>query len=757
MKEVLIKGFSPGDSPKDVLDTLSSLGVRPHEVGKIWLANRAALCQVEPRAAQRLLRHADVKVPTGEDSEEIKVVDAYVKKFQRLVQLEREAEMRAMEKEIRKLSGKEREKKGRAVLGLRGTRAGREVGGYYLVKYGRSREIDTQISVGDLVLVSRGDPLKSDLTGTVVEKTKRSITVAFDSPPPKWAVGDGIRIDLYANDVTFQRMMEALERIRHAEGRLRELRNTIIGLNYPGDAEPKDVDFVDTDLNYSQREAVEHALGAPDFFLIHGPPGTGKTRTITEVIVQEVRRGNKVLATAESNIAADNILDYLIERGVEAVRVGHPARVSKSLKERTLSAIVENHPLYKKAESLRERAYRLIEKRDRYQRPVPRWRRGMSDETILYLAREGKGARGVPPRVIRSMAKWIHINRKVQKLFEEAERLEERAIREVLEEAEVVVTTNAGAGLEFLEDVEFDVAVIDEGSQATEPSALIPISRAKRFIMAGDHKQLPPTILSEKAQPELSRTLFERLIEKHPKLSRMLRVQYRMHESIMEFPNREFYNGKLEAHSSVRRHTLEDLGVSEPEVGRPWADILRPKEPLGFVDTSHLPERLRRERRRPGSKSRENPMEVAIVAFLSEQLIRQGLSQEDLAVISPYDDQVDLISKALDELGLDDVEVNTVDGFQGREKEAVIVSFVRSNPRGEIGFLKDMRRLNVAITRPRRKLICIGDSGTLSSHPTYRRFIEYVKKSGALIKPDELREVAPYLDLVCLAHGRAGG
>ncbi|WP_456477495.1 IGHMBP2 family helicase [Methanopyrus sp.] len=757
MKEVLIKGFSPGDSPRDVLDTLSSLGVRPHEVGKIWLANRAALCQVEPRAAQRLLRHADVKVPTGEESEEIKVVDAYVKKFQRLVQLEREAEMRAMEKEIRKLSGKEREKKGRAVLGLRGTRAGREVGGYYLVKYGRSREIDTQISVGDLVLVSRGDPLKSDLTGTVVEKTKRSITVAFDSPPPKWAVGDGIRIDLYANDVTFQRMMEALERIRHAEGRLRELRNTIIGLNDPGDAEPEDVDFVDTDLNYSQREAVEHALGAPDFFLIHGPPGTGKTRTITEVIVQEVRRGNKVLATAESNIAADNILDYLIERGVEAVRVGHPARVSKSLKERTLSAIVENHPLYKKAESLRERAYRLIEKRDRYQRPVPRWRRGMSDETILYLAREGKGARGVPPRVIRSMAKWIHINRKVQKLFEEAERLEERAIREVLEEAEVVVTTNAGAGLEFLEDVEFDVAVIDEGSQATEPSALIPISRAKRFIIAGDHKQLPPTILSEKAQPELSRTLFERLIEKHPKLSRMLRVQYRMHESIMEFPNREFYNGKLEAHSSVRRHTLEDLGVGEPEVGRPWADILRPKEPLGFVDTSHLPERLRRERRRPGSKSRENPMEVAIVAFLSEQLVRQGLSQEDLAVISPYDDQVDLISKVLDELGLDDVEVNTVDGFQGREKEAVIVSFVRSNPRGEIGFLKDMRRLNVAITRPRRKLICIGDSGTLSSHPTYRRFIEYVKKSGALIKPDELREVAPYLDLVRLAHGCAGG
>ncbi len=757
MEEVLIEGFGPGDTPEDVLKRLRDHRVKPSEVGKIWLANGAALCEVQRDAARRLLRSDKARRPSEEESREIKRVDEYVRRFQRLVQLEREAEMRAMEEEIKRLSGREREEKGRAVLNLRGTRAGREVGGYYLVKYGRREEIDTQISVGDLVLVSRGDPLKSDLTGTVVEKTRRSITVAFDNPPPRWAVGKGIRLDLYANDVTFQRMLEALERIRHARGRLRELRNAIIGLREPEEAEPEDVEFVDRDLNPSQREAVRYALGAPDFFLVHGPPGTGKTRTLTEVIVQEVKRGNKVLATAESNVAADNLLENLLERGVNAVRVGHPARVSKKLKRRTLSALVEKHPLYEEAERLRERARRLMKERDRYQRPTPRWRRGMSDETILRLARKGKGARGVPPNVIRSMARWIELNREVEKLFEGADDLEERAVKEILEEAEVVVTTNASAGLEFLDEVEFDVAVIDEGSQATEPSALIPITRARRFVIAGDHKQLPPTILSEEAEPELSRTLFERLIEEHPELSRMLRIQYRMHEDIMEFPNREFYDGKLEAHESVRHHTLADLGVREPDVEEPWASVLDPKRPLGFVDTSRLPERMRRERQRPGSKSRENPLEAAISVFLVENLVEQGLPPEDVAIITPYDDQVDLIGRLLRERGLEDVEVNSVDGFQGREKEAIVVSFVRSNPEGRVGFLKDLRRLNVAITRPRRKLVCVGDSETLSSHPTYRRFINHVRERGVLISPTSVRPLAPLLSLARSVPGGSRG
>ncbi len=742
MKEVVIEGFGPGDTPKDVLDRLSKERVNPSDVGKIWLANRVALVELKPPVADRLLNAGVAREPERDEAREIKTVDRYARKFERLVNLEREAEMKATLEEIKRMSGEEREREGRAVLGLKGSRAGRDVGGFYLVKFGRAREIDTQISVGDLVLVSRGNPLKSDLTGTVVEKTKRSITVAFDGPPPRWVYGKGIRIDLYVNDVTFQRMIEALERVRHATGRLRKLRNRIIGLEEPEDAEPVDVRFADEELNESQKEAVRYALGAPDFFLIHGPPGTGKTRTITEVIVQEVRRGKKVLATAESNVAADNILENLLEyEDIEVVRLGHPARVTPHLKSRTLSAIVEDHPKYRKSEELRERAYELMKKRDRYQRPSPRWRRGMSDETILKLAEMGKGARGVPPRVIASMAKWIEINRKVQELFEAAEELEMEAVKDVLERADVVVSTNSGAGMDFLEDVEFDVAVVDEGSQATEPSALIPISRARSFVMAGDHKQLPPTILSEEAEPELSVTLFERLIEEHPNLSRMLRVQYRMHEDIMEFPNREFYDGKLVAHESVRRHTLADLGVGEPELGSPWSSVLDPRAPLGFVDTCQLPENVRRERRRPGSKSRENPCEAVIAVALVKHLVEvQGLPGKDVAVISPYDDQVDLIRRAIEEEGLGDVEVNTVDGFQGREKEAVVISFVRSNPFGRIGFLKDLRRLNVAITRARRKLICIGDSGTLAGHGTYRRFLRYVRERGRYIEP-ELRHL----------------
>ncbi len=642
-----------------------------------------------------------------------------------LVELERRAEIEAMRREMRRLSGREREKLGRAILDLNGKVVGEELG-YFLVRYGRDREIKTEISVGDLVVISKRDPLKSDLVGTVVEKGKRFITVALETVP-EWAL-KGVRVDLYANDITFKRWIENLNNLRESGKKALEF---YLGLREPEDGEGVDFTPFDAGLNTSQREAIAKALGSPDFFLIHGPFGTGKTRTLVELIRQEVERGHKVLATAESNVAVDNLVERLANSGIKVVRVGHPSRVSKNLHETTLAYLITQHELYGKLRELRVIGQNLKEKRDTYIKPAPKYRRGLSDREILRLASKGIGTRGVPARLIREMAEWIKLNEQVGKTFEDAKKLEERIAREILREADVVLTTNSSAGLEAVDYASYDVAVIDEATQATVPSVLIPINRAKRFVLAGDHKQLPPTILSEKAK-ELSKTLFEGLIERYPNKSAMLTVQYRMNERLMEFPSREFYGGKVKADESVRNVTLADLGVKAPDSEDIRKEILTPENVLVFIDTAGREDRFERQRR--GSESRENPLEARLVKETVEKLLGMGVKPEWIGVITPYDDQRDLISSLLPE----GVEVKTVDGYQGREKEVIILSFVRSNMGGEIGFLRDLRRLNVSLTRAKRKLILIGDSSTLSVHPTYRRLVEFVRERETMVDANRL-------------------
>ena len=644
-------------------------------------------------------------------------LEDYIGKLKILVQLERRAEIDAMLNEIRKLGGEKRELLGRAILNLDGKIIGEEFG-YKLVKYGRAKPIKTEIGVGDSVLISRGNPLKSDLVGVVVEKGTRYIVVALESVP-NWALKN-VRVDLYASDITFRRMIENLDNLSEHGVRALEF---LLGLREPKKPIPLEFKPMDANLNESQREAVSLALGSENFFLIHGPFGTGKTRTLVELIVQEVRRGNRVLATAESNVAVDNLVERLVGR-VEIVRIGHPSRVSEGLRETTLASLVEKHPAFEEVRSLREEAEMLMAKRDRYVKPVPQLRRGLSDEEILELAERGIGARGLSAERIASMARWIELNERIGKLLEKVRRMEEEIAKDVVENADVVLSTNSTS---FLLEGEFDIAVIDEATQATIPSVLIPIAKAKRFVLAGDHRQLPPTILSEDAK-ELEITLYERLMERFPQNSKMLEVQYRMNEILMEFPNREFYGGRLKADKSVKRISLADLGVREPNFGRPWDEILKPDEPLVFVDTSNCPSKWERQRR--GSFSRENPLEAKIVCEIVNKLIKIGVRREWIGVITPYDDQVDLLRLKLG----DTVEINTVDGYQGREKEAIVISFVRSNRRGDLGFLADLRRLNTALTRAKRKLICVGDVRTLSKHETYERFLEFVEAKGKLVR-----------------------
>ena len=636
----------------------------------------------------------------------------YIKNLIRLINYERDAEIDLMTHEISTMSGQKREELGRAINKVKGKSLGKELG-LQIVQFGRSEVIDTEISVGDMVLVSTDNPLRSDLTGTVTEKGARFIKVAFDKRVPKWAIKKKVRLDLYANDITFRRMEDNLNHLS-LKGK-NALEYILNERNPKKNREVPYISYIDQNLNRSQKKAIENALSCENFFLIHGPFGTGKTRTLVELISQETRQNHKVLATAESNAAVDNILERLMEnKKLTLTRLGHPQRVSKHNITQTLAYKVENHKLNKKIKKTYKKIDSLIEKRKVHTRPSPQYRRGFSDYEILHNASRGKGGRGISSEKMKSMAKWIEINQEIDEAHDEIKRIENRMIKEIVDSSDVILATNSSSALEAIARVKFDVAIIDEASQATIPSVLIPIAKAHRFILAGDHKQLPPTIISERAG-ELSKTLFEELIRMYPFKSQLLNVQYRMNSLLMKFPNEEFYDNGLESDASVDDITINDI-----------LDGDHNEEALLFIDTSDVDGEG--ETHLKDSKSIINSLEAEISAGIAGDYINAGISEDDIGIITPYADQVKIIQE------MTPVEVKTVDGFQGREKEIIIISTVRSNEHGNIGFLKDLRRLNVAITRAKRKLIIIGNRNTLIANPTYERLISFCEDRNLLVK-----------------------
>lgn len=636
----------------------------------------------------------------------------YIKNLIKLVNYERDAEIELMRFEIAHMSGQKREELGRAIMKVKGKHMGKELG-MQIVQFGRSEKIDTEISVGDMVLVSTDNPLKSNFTGTVTEKGARFVKVAFDKTIPRWVLKKKVRLDLYANDITFKRMEDNL---KHLNLKGKNALEYILNKRNPKKNRPTPyIDYIDTSLNKSQKTAIENALSCENFYLIHGPFGTGKTRTLVELISQETRQNHKVLATAESNAAVDNILERLMKnKKLNLTRLGHPQRVSKHNITQTLAYKVENHKLNKKIRKIYRKIENLAEKRSSYTKPTPQYRRGYGDYDIIYNASKGKGGRGISPDKMKSMAQWIEYNQQIDELHDDIKRVENKMIRDIIEQSDVILSTNSSAALESIARTKFDVAIIDEASQATIPSVLIPISKAHRFILAGDHKQLPPTIISDKAH-ELEKTLFEELIRLYPFKSQLLNVQYRMNSLLMKFPNAEFYNNSLKSDSSVDEITINDIIKSNKK-----------EEAMLFVDTSEVD--MEGERHLKDSKSIINKLEAKIAIEITQNYLNEGLSEDEIGIISPYADQVKIIQDRTP------VEVKTVDGFQGREKEIIIISTVRSNKNGNIGFLNDLRRLNVAITRAKRKLIIIGNKNTLKHNPTYARLIDFVEKENLLMK-----------------------
>ncbi|RKP37806.1 DNA helicase-like protein [Dimargaris cristalligena] len=572
------------------------------------------------------------------------------------------------------------------------------------------------------------------ITGVVYRCRDAKITVSTsDDIPGDW--NDRCTIKKLANDIAFKRIIMALATL--------EPRFAIEGQDRtrfqftPSELDRIPIDWYDSNLNESQRQAVRFALAARDVALIHGPPGTGKTYTLVEIIRQIVGKTEKrVLVCGPSNISVDNLAERLVKARVPLVRVGHPARVLPSLVDHSLDVVVK-----------------------------------YSDQGLLLKdVRQDMDALLARIAKCKKRGEKYELTRQLKELRQEFKSRERRVVAECLKSCRVVLSTLNGSGSKLLDHQNFDVVIIDEATQALEGECWIAALKGPKLILAGDHLQLPPTVKSLTYFPEfplpeqpteapaanenhrafsgltpgpLDTTLFDRLLSMYgPTIKRMLKVQYRMHESIMHYSSVSLYHGELVAHPSVASHLLADLEhVTSND------DTLAP---LVMIDTlgCDMPEQAEEAARPASDTSTVTPASRSMGAFLDaesklnqseadlvvrhlELLIDEaGVLAQDVAVISPYNAQVRLLATLL-KGKYPELEIGSVDGFQGREKEAVVLSLVRSNDEGQVGFLADYRRLNVAITRPRRHLCVVGDSETLSQNNAFLKGLcEWIQDTG---------------------------
>jgi ATP-dependent RNA/DNA helicase IGHMBP2 len=523
--------------------------------------------------------------------------------------------------------------------------------------------------------------------------------------------GSTLGIDLTFDEVSYREMNQALAGVIGAHGnRLAELRDVLLGARPASFREPKADDLLyPSALNDSQLVAVRHVLTAQDVAIIHGPPGTGKTTTLVQAILETVRRERRVLVCAPSNTAVDLLTEKLAQRGVNVIRLGNPSRVSDLLLKHTLDAGVMAHASYAKMHAMRQTAEQ-------------------HREAASELAKGGARNFGFEERQHRQ---WLR--EEARTLRQAADDLERLMTEDVLESVQVITCTLVGASHRHIRHLSFETVFIDEAAQALEPGCWIPIAKGQRIVLAGDHHQLPPTVKSEQAAREgLRETLFEKCIQRQPNTARMLNMQYRMHEQIMGFSSNTFYGGQLVPHPSVRHAGLEAYDLR-----------FAPDLPVEFIDTAGCGFV---EMAIPESRSTANPDEAHLLLQRLAQLLapvdtaEQGEHAQrplSIGVIAPYRAQINYLKDAIEDSAvLNDLllqrrlSVGTVDSFQGQERDIIAITLTRSNAHGDIGFLSDIRRMNVGMTRARRKLLLVGDSATLSRHPFFGELLAYVKGVG---------------------------
>ncbi|TVU46312.1 hypothetical protein EJB05_05838 [Eragrostis curvula] len=575
--------------------------------------------------------------------------------------------------------------------------------------------------------------------GVVYRLKDSSITVAFDDIPED-GLNSPLRLEKLANEVTYRRMKDALIQLSKGiqTGPSANLVPVLFGEKTP--MRSKDAmkfSPFNKNLDDSQKDAISKALGSRDVFLLHGPPGTGKTTTIIEIILQEIKRGSKVLACAASNIAVDNIVERLARYRTKLVRLGHPARLLPQVLDSALDAQIMKIIFAFDYALLSSCYFAAIVYviasyiHDSWDQVLRADNSSLAGDIRKEMkAREPATVKALNSKLLKAKDRNTKrdIRKELKTLAKEERKRQQLAITDVLKNADVVLTTLTGASSKKLNGITFDLVVIDEAAQALEVACWMALLKGPRCILAGDHLQLPPTIQSVEAEKKgMGKTLFERLTEAYgEEITSMLTIQYRMHELIMNWSSKELYSNKIKAHSSVAGHMLYDLEEVKCSSSTEPTIIL--------IDTTGCD----MEEVKDEEESTMNEGEAAVSIAHAKLLVESGVHASDIGIITPYSAQVTCLKMMRNkDAKLKDLEISTVDGFQGREKEAIIISMVRSNSKKEVGFLSDHRRMNVAVTRARRQCCLVCDVETVSNDKFLKRLVEYFEENGEYLSASE--------------------
>ena len=628
----------------------------------------------------------------------INSLSPYFQNLLNLLETERDADLRAYQQLTQSTSVADRRAAGLTwyPIAIRNTEMTR--GDYISVEAERTthHDIAHQLRFGaSAVLFSNHDPKNDRVEGTITFQVGNRLKITLRTEElPDWASDGKLGIELLFDNNSYTEMQNALkEAAKRSESKEGQLIRILSGENvssFRDDIPP----FLVPKLNNSQQEASNKILAARELAIVHGPPGTGKTTTLVQAIKALIKQdGKQVLVVAPSNTAVDLLSEKLADEGLNVLRVGNPARVSEKLMSLTLDSKMAEHGGMKEIKSLKKQANEFRNMAHKYKRNFGRaereQRKALFDEA--------------------------------HKIMKEVGNAEQFVQDDLIAKAQVITATLVGANHHTVRSLNYHTVVIDEAGQALEPACWIPILKAQKVVFAGDHFQLSPTIKSEEAaRAGLRTTLLEKSVANHPEAVVLLQEQYRMNTAIMSYSSKVFYQNKLQAHPSVAEHLVFP------------ADI-----PLVFIDTagSGFDEKLE-------GTSTTNPDEAAFLirhlSNYSEEIKTEGsnTSFPTIAVISPYKEQINVLKElALSSPELQQnagkISINTIDSFQGQERDLVYISMVRSNPEGTIGFLSDIRRMNVAMTRARKKLVVVGDSATLSKLAFYVDFIAYAEASGA--------------------------
>lgn len=632
----------------------------------------------------------------------------YFKKLQELLDTERKADHESFLKLTENTSAADRRNLGLSwyPIAIRNTEIGR--GDYLTLEVERTthQDLSQQFRFGSAVALFSNHDAKNDrIEGTIthLNRNKMKISLRLDELPD-WTRAGKLGVDLLFDNNSYDEMHNALKQAISLTDD--DLGNRLIRILTKGEKAHFDQNtprFTSEKLNISQQEAVNKILAANDLAIVHGPPGTGKTTTLVQAIKALSKQENqKILVVAPSNTAVDLLTDKLVEEGLNVIRVGNPARVSENLIHATLDYKMAEHPEMKSIKALKKRA-------NEYKNMAHKYKRSF-----------GKAERDQRKALFDE----------AHKIGREIENSEKYIMDNLFNNAQIITATLVGANHYTVKNLKYKTVVIDEAGQALEPACWIPILKAEKVIFAGDHFQLSPTIKSnEAARNGLDQTLLEKSVSLHPESVVLLNEQYRMNSQIMGYSSKIFYHNKLMANPAVANHTLFDADKA-----------------LMFIDTAGCGF----DEKADGT-SITNPDEAAFLlnhlVTLIEQLEQLHISNfPSIAIISPYKQQVYLLKELMLSypaltIHANKISINTIDSFQGQERDVVYISLTRSNTDGTIGFLADVRRMNVAMTRARKKLVVIGDGATLSRSVFYNDFMKYSEELDAYHSAWEFLEI----------------